>query len=80
MGVMTNFQAFCSGFWSAWDFSRPFSEKAVFHPNGKPFDRKQLREKLGFNENVWDRVGKNIRKAMSQYESEVGIDKIESTK
>ena len=24
---MTNFEAFCNGFWSAWDFTRPFSER-----------------------------------------------------
>ena len=80
MGAMSNSQAFWGGFWSVWDFSRPFTEKPTFHPNGEPFDYKKLREELGFNENVWDRVGKNLRKAMSQYESEVGIGTLESTK
>ena len=28
---MANFEAFCRGFWSVWDFTRPFSEKPVLY-------------------------------------------------
>jgi len=76
---MTKSQAFWGGFWSVFEI-RPFTEKPTFHPNGKPFDYQAERKRLGLDVNCWDRVGTTLRKAMSQYESEVGIDKIESTK
>jgi len=76
---MNKSQAFWGGFLSVFEV-RSFGEKPTFHPNGKPFDYKKVREELGYDENVWDRVGKTLRKAMTQYENEVGIDKIEATK
>ena len=79
---MNKSQAFWRGFWSVWDFSRPFSEKAEIRTREEmDADYAQLREKLGLNErNPWKKVGDTLRKAMAQYESEVGIDKIEATK
>jgi len=69
---MTNFEAFCNGFWSAWDFTRPFSEKAVFRTR-EEMDAEcvQLWEKLGLNESVWDSVGGHLYKAMETMEKEI---------
>ena len=78
---MTKSQAFWKGFCSVLDFSRPFSEKAEIRSREEmKAEYEQLRKKLRLGENPWIRVGENLRKAMSQYESEVGIDKIESSK
>ena len=64
---MTNFQAFCRGFWSAWDFSRPFSERPVFHASEKMWiDYEKLREELGLNKSVWESVGEHLYKAIGQ--------------
>ena len=52
---MTNSQAFWKGFWSVWDFTRPFSEKAEFRTCSH--DTTQMREELGLNESVWESVG-----------------------
>ena len=78
---MTKFQAFWGGFCSVWDFSRPFSERPEIRSREEmQADYEQLRERLRLRENVWIRVGESLGKAMTQYESEVGFDKIESTK
>jgi ABC-type dipeptide/oligopeptide/nickel transport system permease component len=62
---MTSFQAFCRGFCSAWDFTRPFSEYPEFHSQEEVrIDREQLREKLGLNKSVWQSVGDYLYKAM----------------
>jgi ABC-type dipeptide/oligopeptide/nickel transport system permease component len=66
---MTNFQAFYSGFLSAWDFSRPFSEKVNFHSYYT--DIEKLREQVGLNEGVWDSVGKYLSNAMSVLDKEI---------
>jgi len=64
---MTNFQAFCRGFWSAWDFSRPFSERPMFRsPQTIRSDHEKLREELGLNKSVWESVGEHLYKAMGQ--------------
>ena len=64
---MTNFQAFCRGFASAWDFTRPFSERPGFRSQErKRVDREQLREKLGLNKSVWESVGEHLYKAMGK--------------
>ena len=55
---MTNFAAFCEGFWSAWDFTRPFSERCEFRPQEEMrVDHEQLQKRLRLNENVWDSIG-----------------------
>ena len=78
---MNKSEAFWKGFWSVFDFSRPFTERPEIRSREEmQAEYAQLRKRLRLGENVWDRVGENLRKAMSQYESEVGIDKIESTK
>ena len=62
---MTNFEAFCRGFWSVWDFTRPFSEKPVLYTDEELAAKyERLREELGLNESVWDSVGGYLRKAM----------------
>ena len=62
---MTNSESFWKGFWSVWDFSRPFSERAELRTREEmDAEYAQLREKLGLNESVWDSVGGYIRKAM----------------
>ena len=52
---MTNFEAFCRGFWSVWDFTRPFSEKPEFRTCYT--DVEKLREQVSLNEGIWDTVG-----------------------
>ena len=52
---MTNFQAFCRGFWSVFDFTRPFSEKPEFRTCYT--DVEKLQEQVSLNESVWDTVG-----------------------
>jgi hypothetical protein len=64
---MTNFQAFCRGFWSAWDFSRPASERLEFRSQEEMrIDYERLREELGLNKSVWESVGEHLYKAMGQ--------------
>ena len=79
---MTNFQAFCNGFWSAWDFTRPFSEKASAFPGEArvrtPEEIKakyeRLREELGLNKSAWEEVGDHMYKAISTFENEINND------
>jgi len=66
---MANFQAFCSGFFSAWDFSRPFSEKVDFRTHYT--DIEKLRDQVGLNEGVWDSVGKYLSNVMSTLDKEI---------
>jgi hypothetical protein len=68
---MTNFQAFCKGFWSAWDFACPFSLKQDLFPPEEKFDIQVERERLGLNRGYWVAVGDYLRGAMSNYENEV---------
>jgi hypothetical protein len=64
---MTKFQAFCDGFWSAWDFTRPFDERPEFCSRKEfKFDYEQMREKLGLNKSVWESVGEHLYKAMGE--------------
>ena len=58
---MTNWQAFWGGFWSFFEI-RPFGEKPSFHIGGEEerFDVKQMREELGLNKNVWERIGRHF--------------------
>ena len=65
--AMTNFQAFCRGFWSAWDFSRPFTERPKFRSQEEMRrEHEELREELGLNKSVWESVGEHLYKAMGQ--------------
>ena len=66
---MTKSQAFWIGFWSVWDFSRPFSEKVDFRSCHTDIDK--LREQVGLNEGVWDSVGKYLSNAMSTLDKEL---------
>ena len=66
---MTKLQAFWSGFCSAWDFSRPLSEKIDFYHYRT--DIEKLREQVGLNEGVWDSVGKYLSNAMSTLDKEI---------
>ena len=69
---MTKSQAFWSGFWSAWDFSRPFSERLEIRAHeAMRVDYEQLREEFGLNESVWDSVGKYLSNAMSTIDKEL---------
>jgi hypothetical protein len=77
IGAVKKTQAFLGGFWSVFEI-RPFGEKPSFHPNGEPFDYKKLREELGYNENVWNRVGGyfdtvggHLRNAMKTIDEEI---------
>ena len=68
---MTNFQAFCRGFASAWDFTRPFSEKTSFCMQSRTLEEietkyEKRREELGLNKSVWEEVGDYICKAMGE--------------
>jgi len=53
---MTNYQAFCSGFWSAWDFTRPFSECPRIRYRGDEFDA-QWSQELDANKSALESVG-----------------------
>ena len=69
---MTNSQAFWKGFWSVWDFSRPFSERPEIRSREEMrTEFEQLRENLGLNEGVWDSVGKYMTNAMSTLDKEL---------
>jgi hypothetical protein len=79
-GTMTNFQAFCEGFWSAWDFTRPFSEKPKLRSRKEVelIDYEEFREELDLNKNVWESVGDHfgavggyLNKAMGTLDEEV---------
>ena len=64
---MTKLQAFSRGFWSAWDFTRPFSERPAFRSQEEEqIDYEELREELGLNKSVWESVGGYLYKAMGQ--------------
>ena len=64
---MTKFEVFCRGFWSAWDFTRPFSEPAgIYSREERLANYKRLREELGLNKSVWESVGEHLYKAMGQ--------------
>ena len=67
---MTNFQAFCRGFASAWDFTRPFSEKASAGLPSEKVDFQWIQE-LDLNVGYWEAVGNHLRKAISDYEKEI---------
>jgi hypothetical protein len=67
---MTKFQAFYTGFWSAWDFTRPFSERPILHVRNEMLDM-QLEQELGLNVGYWEEAGNYLREAMSCYEKEV---------
>ena len=71
---MTNFQAFCRGFWSAWDFSQPFTQKQSLYPPEEKFDAlrpagARRRDRFG-QVGHWQKVGGYLREAMAQYKSE----------
>jgi hypothetical protein len=71
--VMTKFQAFCDGFWSAWDFTRPFSEKPRLRSLDEPLDfqwEQESEEKVSY----WDVVGGYVSKAVSDYEKEMNCN------
>jgi hypothetical protein len=72
--TMTKFQAFCRGFWSAWDFTRPFSEKPTPYQPGEEFDIRKAREALGLNVGCWEAVGNHLYKVIPRYENEVKSD------
>jgi hypothetical protein len=67
---MTNFQAFCEGFWSAWDFTRPFSEKPKMRRRVEKLEV-QWEEGLDLNKSVWDSVGGYFNKAMKTIDEEI---------
>jgi len=72
MGAMSNSQAFWGGFWSVWDFSRPFTERLEIPAHEEMrVDYEQLREELGLNESVWGAVGKYLSNAMSTFDKEL---------
>jgi hypothetical protein len=54
---MTNFQAFCRGFWSARDFTRSLSERQSIRPHSEMFDIQRAQEQLSLNEGYWESVG-----------------------
>jgi hypothetical protein len=65
--AMTNSEAFWSGFWSVWDFSRPFSVRPEFRSREEMWiEYKKLRDELGLNKSVWESVGEHLYKAMGQ--------------
>ena len=68
---MTKSQAFWMGFWSVWDFSRPFSERSEILAQEMRVDYEKLREELGLNESVWESVGKYLSNAMSTIDKEL---------
>ena len=75
MEIMTNFQAFCKGFWSVWDFGRPFSQPPELFPFDEDIDvirpaEGRRCERFGQNRGPWEKVGNYLREAMSQYENE----------
>ena len=67
---MTKYQAFCSGFWSVWDFTRPFSEKPRMRRRSKKFDV-QWAQELGLNTGYWEEVGNYLYKAIENHENEI---------
>ena len=71
MGGMTKSKAFWMGFWSVWDFSRPFSERSEILAQEMRIDYEKLREELGLNESVWESVGKYLSNAMSTIDKEL---------
>ena len=69
---MTKSQAFWGGFFSVWDFSRPFSERPEFRAQeAMRVDYEQLREEFGLNESVWGTVGKYLSNAMTTLDKEL---------
>ena len=66
---MTNFEAFCNGFWSAWDFTRPFNERPTSRTQSHTREEikakyERMREELELNKSAWEEVGEYIYKAM----------------
>ena len=73
---MTKWEAFWGGFWSVWEI-RSFGEKPTFRPC-EPFDYQKVREELGYNKPVWERIGRHfdrvggyIRTAMGTMDEEI---------
>jgi len=67
---MAKYQAFFRGFGSAWDFTRPFSEKPRMRRRNKELDMPWVQE-LGLNVGYWEEVGNYLYKAIENYESEI---------
>ena len=66
---MTNFEAFCEGFWSAWDFTRPFSEKPRLRSQMEDFDE-QWEYDPSVSVGIWETVGNYLYKAIDNYQRE----------
>ena len=64
---MTNFQAFCRGFASAWDFTRPFSEKARFRSQLDDFDDQWV-QYHNKDAGIWEAVGNYLYEAIDNYQ------------
>jgi len=74
---MAKFQAFCRGVFSVWDFGFSRTRQEFLRKPDGVFDYHKERERYGLNVNCWDTVGKYLRGAMSQYESEVSSEQPE---
>jgi len=75
--AMTRYQAFSRGFWSAWDFTRPFAEKPRLRRRNREldmlteFDMQWVKE-LGLNVGYWEEVGNYLTKAIENHQRELG--------
>ena len=77
---MSKIKAFSRGVFSVWDFGFSRTRQEFLRKPDDTFDYRTERKRYGCDDNCWDSVGKYLRNAMSQYESEVGSEQIESAK
>ena len=71
--TMRRYRAFSRGFWSAWDFTRPFSEKPRMRRRNEDTDMQWVQE-LGLNVGYWEEVGNYLYKAIETYQKELSGD------
>lgn len=67
------FQSFLDGFASAWDFTRPFSEKAKIRRQNVPFDI-QWTQELGLDVPCWEEVANYLNNAIETHNKEITND------